>query len=180
MGLTIDVNSLGKTFGVSGTAIQAAIELLDAGNTVPFIARYRKEQTGGLDEEQLRRLADEVAAKRALEERRAEILSLLERQGNLSQELEKLILAAETLQQLEDLYRPYRPKRRTRASTARERGLEPLADWLQAGIQAIHKWKRRNTSAMKSPILRAHCKVRVTSWLNASVMIRTLENKCAN
>lgn len=132
MGLTIDVNSLGKTFGVSGTAIQAAIELLDAGNTVPFIARYRKEQTGGLDEEQLRRLADEVAAKRALEERRAEILSLLERQGNLSQELEKLILAAETLQQLEDLYRPYRPKRRTRASTARERGLEPLADWLQA------------------------------------------------
>lgn len=131
MGLTIDVNNLGKSFGVSGTAIQAAIELLDAGNTVPFIARYRKEQTGGLDEEQLRQLADEVASKRALEERRTEILGLLERQGNLSQELEELIQAAETLQHLEDLYRPYRPKRRTRASVAREQGLEPLADWLQ-------------------------------------------------
>src|SRR5690625_3619446 len=122
MGLTIDVNKLGKAFEVSGTAVQAAIELLDAGNTVPFIARYRKEQTGGLDEEQLRQLADEVASKRALEGRRSEILDLLERQGNLSQELEKSIHAAETLQRLEDLYRPFRPKRRTRASIARERG----------------------------------------------------------
>src|SRR5690625_7137654 len=91
MTLTIDAQNVGKTFGVSGTAVQAAIELLDAGNTVPFIARYRKEQTGGLDEEQLRQLADEVASKRALEGRRSEILDLLERQGNLSQELEKSI-----------------------------------------------------------------------------------------
>lgn len=132
MTLTIDAQCVGKTLGVSRAAVQTAIELLDAGNTVPFIARYRKEQTGGMDEEQLRQLADEVASKRSLEERRAEILGLLERQENLSPEIEKAVQETETLQRLEDLYRPFRPKRRTRASIARERGLEPLADWLQS------------------------------------------------
>src|SRR5690606_16110668 len=103
------------------------IQLLDDGNTIPFIARYRKERTGELDEDVLRRLAARLESLRALEARRADILRLLEEQGNLTPELAAAVRAADTLQRLEDLYLPYRPKRRTRASIAREKGLEPLA-----------------------------------------------------
>ena len=106
----------------------AAVQLLDAGNTLPFIARYRKEATGGLDEEQLRQLSELLAKLRALDERRETILKSIEEQGKLTAELEKEIRAAASLTALEDLYQPYKPKRRTRASLARERGLQPLAD----------------------------------------------------
>jgi uncharacterized protein len=105
----------------------AAIGLLDAGNTVPFVARYRKEATGGLDDEQLRRLSDLLASLRALDERRRAILASVEEQGRLTAELRAALLAAVTRTELEDLYLPFKPKRRTRASIARERGLEPLA-----------------------------------------------------
>ncbi len=108
--------------------VAAAIELLDAENTIPFIARYRKEATGGLDEEQIRRIAELVEKLRALDLRRAAVLKSIEEQGKLTPELRRQIEQAETLTALEDLYQPYRPKRRTRASIAREKGLQPLAD----------------------------------------------------
>ncbi len=115
---------------VRANQVAAAIDLLDAGNTVPFVARYRKEATGGLDDEQLRRLSDLLDALRALDERRQTILTSIEEQGKLTAELRAQLLAAETRTELEDLYLPYKQKRRTRASIARERGLEPLAQFI--------------------------------------------------
>lgn len=112
--------------------VSAAISLLDAGNTLPFIARYRKEATRSLDEEQLRQLADLLARLRAVDERRDVILASVEEQGKLTPELTSKLNAAETLTELEDLYLPYKPKRRTRAGIARERGLQPLADLILA------------------------------------------------
>ncbi len=112
--------------------VAAAIELLDAGNTLPFIARYRKEATGTLDEEQLRSIIELLDTLRKVDERRAAIVASLEEQGKLTPELQTQLLAAETLTALEDLYQPYRPKRRTRASIARELGLQPLADQILA------------------------------------------------
>ena len=108
--------------------VSAAIELLDAGNTLPFVARYRKEVTGGLDEEQLRHISEELSRLRGLDERRQTVLKTIQEQGKLTPELQDRILVAETLTALEDLYQPYKPKRRTRASIAREHGLEPLAN----------------------------------------------------
>ncbi|MFZ5819778.1 MAG: Tex family protein [Chloroflexota bacterium] len=108
--------------------VEAAVRLLDEGNTVPFIARYRKEMTGSLDDEQVRIVADEIARLRAMDERRAAILKSIQEQGKLTGELKSTIEAAATMTALEDLYAPYKPKRRTRASIAREKGLEGLAE----------------------------------------------------
>jgi uncharacterized protein len=108
--------------------VTAVINLLDEGNTVPFIARYRKEMTGALDDEQIRIIADELVRLRALDERRASILASIEEQGKLTDELRDSIQAAFTMTALEDLYAPYKKKRRTRAMIAREKGLEPLAE----------------------------------------------------
>lgn len=108
--------------------VSATIQLLDADNTIPFIARYRKEATGGLDEEQLRQVSDLLVKQRALDERRQTVLNSIQEQEKLTPELQKQILSATTLTELEDLYQPYKPKRRTRASMARDRGLQPLAD----------------------------------------------------
>ena len=108
--------------------VTATVELLDAGNTLPFIARYRKEVTSGLDEEQLRQLSALLNRLRALDERRQTIVATIEAQGKLTPELRQQLLAAETRTELEDLYQPYKPKRRTRASVAREKGLQGLAD----------------------------------------------------
>ena len=108
--------------------VTATIELLDAGNTLPFIARYRKEMTGGLDEEQLRQLGTLLARLRALDKRRQTIVASIEAQGKLTPELHQQLLTADTRTTLEDLYQPYKPKRRTRASVAREKGLQGLAD----------------------------------------------------
>ncbi|MFO1353086.1 MAG: Tex-like N-terminal domain-containing protein, partial [Gammaproteobacteria bacterium] len=110
--------------------IEAAIQLIDAGATVPFIARYRKEATGGLDDTQLRSLHERLGYLRELEERRATILASIEEQGKLTAELRAQIGAAETKAGLEDLYLPYKPKRRTKAQIAREAGLQALADVL--------------------------------------------------
>jgi protein Tex len=112
--------------------VDSTVRLLDEGNTVPFIARYRKEMTGSLDDEQVRIVADEIIRLRAIDERRAAILKSIEEQGKLSDELKAAIQAAETMTALEDLYAPYKPKRRTRAMVARERGLEPLAEMILA------------------------------------------------
>src|SRR5512138_1370019 len=113
---------------VKPSQVTAVINLLDEENTVPFIARYRKEMTGSLDDEQIRIIADELVRLRALDERRTAILASIEEQGKLTDELRDSITAAETMTSLEDLYAPYKKKRRTRAMIAREKGLEPLAD----------------------------------------------------
>src|SRR5437899_6184201 len=108
--------------------VARTIALLDEGNTIPFVARYRKEVTGSLDEVQIQAIADRAGALRALHERKADVRRLIDAQGRLTPELTAAILAASTLQEVEDLYLPYRPKRKTRASVAREKGLAPLAE----------------------------------------------------
>lgn len=115
--------------------VHAALELLDGGNTIPFIARYRKEATGTLDEEALRNIEERAKYLRQLEERRAEILAAIEAQEKLTPELKTQIDAAVKMQELEDLYLPYRPKKRTRAQIAREKGLEPLAELITQQVQ---------------------------------------------
>ena len=112
--------------------VRAAVELLDDGATVPFIARYRKEVTGGLDDTQLRTLEERLSYLRELEERRATILESIDSQGKLDDALRAQILAADSKARLEDIYLPFKPKRRTKAQIAREAGLEPLADALLA------------------------------------------------
>ena len=108
--------------------VEAAVKLIDEGNTIPFISRYRKEATGALNDEQLRNLFDRLTYLRNLEDKKNQVLGSIEEQGKLTEELKKQILEAQTLVVVEDLYRPYRPKRRTRATIAQERGLEPLAN----------------------------------------------------
>ena len=119
---------IASQLNVRSSQVAAVINLLDEDNTVPFIARYRKEMTGSLDDEQIRRIADYLVRLRALDERRASILASIEEQGKLTDELRKSIQAAATMTALEDLYAPYKKKRRTRAMVAREKGLEPLAE----------------------------------------------------
>ena len=129
MPLIIDVQ-IAKELQVKTEQVKAAIQLLDEGATVPFIARYRKEVTGGLDDTQLRHLEERLIYLRELEDRRTSILASIEEQGKLTPELKADIDAAETKQRLEDLYLPYKQKRRTKAQIAREAGIEPLADAL--------------------------------------------------
>ena len=124
----MDINQkITEELGVKKWQVDAAVRLIDEGNTIPFIARYRKEATGTLDDEQLRKLYERLNYLRGLEEKKEQVLSSIEEQGKLTPELKQQILAAETLVVVEDLYRPYRPKRRTRATIAKEKGLEPLA-----------------------------------------------------
>lgn len=124
----MDINQkITEELGVKRWQVDAAVKLIDEGNTIPFIARYRKEATGTLDDEQLRKLFERLTYLRNLEEKKEQVLSSIEEQGKLTEELRAQIAAAETLVVVEDLYRPYRPKRRTRATIAREKGLEPLA-----------------------------------------------------
>ena len=124
------IEQLAAEFSLRPAQVKAAVELLDAGNTIPFIARYRKEMTGSLDDQVLREVAERLEYLRNLDKRREEIEKSLTEQGVLTEELAKQLTEAKTLSELEDLYRPYRPKRRTRATIAKERGLEPLAMWL--------------------------------------------------
>lgn len=115
--------------------VGAAIELIDAGNTIPFIARYRKEATGGLSDDQLFQIQQQLAKLRSVDQRRQAILKSISEQGKLTGELQQKIQAAESLTSLEDLYQPFKPKRKTRASVARELGLQPLADMILAQSQ---------------------------------------------
>ncbi len=124
----MDINQkITEELGVKKWQVEAAVKLIDEGNTIPFIARYRKEATGTLDDEQLRKLHERLLYLRNLEEKKEQVLGSIEEQGKLTEELKNQILQAETLVVVEDLYRPYRPKRRTRATIAKEKGLEPLA-----------------------------------------------------
>lgn len=122
------IAKLAEELQIKVPQVQAAVKLIDEGNTIPFISRYRKEATGALNDEVLRNLFERLNYLRNLEEKKEQVLSTIEEQGKLTEELKQQILAAETLVAVEDLYRPYRPKRRTRATIAKEKGLEPLAN----------------------------------------------------
>ena len=117
-----------QELGVKKEQVEAAVKLIDEGNTIPFISRYRKEATGALNDEQMRNLYERLNYLRNLEDKKKQVLASIEEQGKLNAELKKQILEAQTLVVVEDLYRPYRPKRRTRATIAKEKGLEPLAN----------------------------------------------------
>ena len=133
---------LATEFKIQPWQAEAVIRLLDEGNTLPFIARYRKEQHGELDDQKLREIAERLAQLRALEARREEIAASLQKLEVWTEELQHALDAAGTMGELEDIYRPYRPKRRTRAMIAREKGLEPLCDILQ--LQAEKRKRLRN------------------------------------
>ena len=122
------IATIAEELGVKKSQVEAAVGLIDEGNTIPFIARYRKEKTGALNDEILRNLYDRLVYLRNLEEKKQTVLSSIEEQGKLTEELKAQILAAQTQVAVDDLYRPYRPKRRTRATIAKEKGLEPLAN----------------------------------------------------
>ncbi len=126
------LKQLKEELGIRLEQAEAAVKLIDEGNTIPFIARYRKEVTGSLDDEQLRNLYERLQYLRNLEEKKAQVLGSIEEQGKLTPELKEQILAATTLVVVEDLYRPYRPKRRTRATIAKEKGLDGLAAFILA------------------------------------------------
>ena len=126
------VNELSETLSISEERVNKVITLLDEGNTVPFIARYRKEVTGNLSDEVLRDLNDRLNYLRNLEKRKEEVIRLIDEQGKLTDEIIKKLDEAKTLTELEDIYRPFKPKRQTRATIAIAKGLEPLADIIMA------------------------------------------------
>ena len=129
--------------------VEAAVKLIDEGNTIPFISRYRKEVTGSLNDEVLRKLSERLTYLRNLEDKKKQVLASIEEQGKLTDELREKIQAAETLVVVEDLYRPYRPKRRTRATIAKEKGLEPLANTIL--LQMTKKTLEEEASAYVDP-----------------------------
>jgi uncharacterized protein len=124
---------LAQEFGIRLNQVDSVVELLDGGNTVPFIARYRKEVTGGLDDVTLRKLAERLTYLRNLDERKADVVRLIEEQGKLNEEIRFSIEKAETITEVEDIYRPFKPKKRTRATIAEEKGLKPLAETIFNG-----------------------------------------------
>lgn len=130
------ISSVGKATNIKPSIVAQVIELLEAGNTVPFIARYRKELTGGLDEVKIKEIEETYEYTVQLHKRKEEVIRLIEEQGKLTDSLKRDIMNAEKLQRVEDLYRPYKQKRRTRATVAREKGLEPLAQQV---------WQQQNT-----------------------------------
>ena len=151
----MDINQkLTEELEVKRWQVDAAVNLIDEGYTIPFISRYRKEVTGSLNDEQLRKLYERLIYLRNLEEKKEQVLSSIEEQGKLTEELKQQILAAETLVSVEDLYRPYRPKRRTKATIAKEKGLEPLAAviMLQKSMEPLEKIAEAYISQEKSVV----------------------------
>ncbi|MFD5414148.1 Tex-like N-terminal domain-containing protein, partial [Streptomyces nojiriensis] len=140
---------IAEELGVRERQVKAAVELLDGGSTVPFIARYRKEATEMLDDAQLRTLEERLRYLRELEDRRAAVLDSVREQGKLTDELAARIAAADTKARLEDIYLPFKPKRRTKAQIAREAGLEPLAEGLLADPSV-------ESAAAAAPVVDAH------------------------
>lgn len=151
----MDINQkVTEELGVKRWQVDVAVNLIDEGYTIPFISRYRKEVTGSLNDEQLRKLYERLIYLRNLEEKKEQVLSSIEEQGKLTEELKQQILAAETLVSVEDLYRPYRPKRRTRATIAKEKGLELLAAviMLQKSMEPLEKIAEAYISQEKSVV----------------------------
>ena len=136
------VKIISDELGIKPSQAQSAIALLDEGNTVPFIARYRKEATGALDDGQLRLLEEKLAALRALDERKNDVFRLISEQGKMTDEIAAALEKAKTVAEVDDIYRPYRPKRRTRASIAAEKGLTPLAELIMAQVDGFDTEKK--------------------------------------
>ncbi len=157
-----DIQTIAKQFSVPVSSVSAAVSLLDEGNTIPFIARYRKEMTGELDEDQLRGIQEELERLRSLDDRRETILKTISEAGKLTAELEASIRTAATRTELEDIYLPYKPKRKTRASTARERGLQPLAEMIleQKDVQ-------QSLDDIARPFLSDQVKTSTDAWQGA-------------
>ena len=145
------IKVLAEELAVKNGQVEAAVKLMDEGNTIPFISRYRKEATGSLNDEQLRKLHERLTYLRNLEEKKAQVLCSIEEQGKLTEELKERIEAAQTLALVDDLYRPYRPKRRTRATIAKEKGLEGLANYilLQMCTEPVEKEAEKYISEEK-------------------------------
>ena len=151
----MDINKvLAKELSVQFWQVEAAVKLIDEGNTIPFISRYRKEATGALNDEELRKLFERLNYLRNLEEKKAQVIASIEEQEKMTEELRRQILAAETLVVVEDLYRPFRPKRRTRAMIAREKGLEPLANLIR--LQMINRPVEEEAEAFLSEEKEVH------------------------
>ncbi|MEY8428566.1 Tex family protein [Lachnospiraceae bacterium 46-15] len=151
----MDINKvLAKELSVQFWQVEAAVKLIDEGNTIPFISRYRKEATGALNDEELRKLFERLNYLRNLEEKKAQVIASIEEQGKMTEELRRQILSAETLVVVEDLYRPFRPKRRTRAMIAREKGLEPLANLIR--LQMINRPVEEEAEAFLSEEKEVH------------------------
>ena len=155
--------------GVKNWQVEAAVKLIDEGNTIPFIARYRKEATGTLTDEQLRELGESLSYLRNLEERKSAVVESIREQGKLTKELEGRIEEAQTLVEVEDLYLPYRPKRRTRAGIAKERGLQGLADYILAQKPGsdVKKEAAKYVRKLRKP-------ARWISWRSRSPMRRAI------
>jgi uncharacterized protein len=153
---------IAQILGIKSTQVQATLDLLDTDNTIPFISRYRKEMTGSLDEDQIQKISDQAEKWRAIEKRRQTILDSIREQGQLSPELEAQILGADSLTTLEDLYLPYKPKRRTRASIARENGLQPLADMILAQARP-----KESLDALAKPFLTDNVPTLADAWAGA-------------
>jgi uncharacterized protein len=156
------VGAIARELGIRPAQVAATVELLDAANTIPFIARYRKEATGSLDESQLRAVEERLGQRRALEERREAVLARITALGQMTQALQEQIGAAATLTALEDLYQPFRPRRRTRASAARERGLGPLAEMIVAQPQT-----RQTLDELAQPFLSHEAPAPQEAWAGA-------------
>ena len=172
---------IAEELGVRAQQVQAAVELLDGGSTVPFIARYRKEATGMLDDAQLRTLEERLGYLREMEERRTAILGSIREQGKLDDALEARIMAADSKARLEDIYLPYKHKRRTKAQIAREAGLEPLALALLTDPSQMPDAlaARSSTRRRAWPTPGRRWKARARSWSSASPRMRTSSAICA-
>ena len=126
------LKQLAEEFKIRNMQVENTVKLIDDGNTIPFISRYRKEMTGGLDDQLLRELSERLTYLRNLESRKEEVKSLIESGGNLTDKITQDLLNAKTLAEVEDIYRPFKPKRKTRAGIAKEKGLQPLSDFILA------------------------------------------------
>ena len=160
---------IAEELGVREQQVEATVALLDGGATVPFVARYRKEITGALDDAQLRKLEERLTYLRELEERRTAILDSIREQGKLDAALEAAILAADSKARLEDIYLPFKPKRRTKAEIAKEAGLEPLADLLLTQPESDPQaWPHPSSMpTSRWPIPPPRSTARAPFWLNA-------------
>src|SRR6476659_2484716 len=158
----IDLGYLARDLGLPQEKIARTLELLDAGNTAPFVTRFRKDQTGGLDEEQIREIQFRIGKIRQLAERKATILKTIEAQGKLTPELAEQIAHANTPKRLEDLYLPFKPKKQTLATIARERGLEPLA------VEIYEAWPEA-----------ADMRARAADFISAEKELNTVEDVLA-
>ena len=155
-------DKIAQLLSIKPAQVQATLDLLDADNTIPFISRYRKEMTGSLDEDQIAKIADQAEKLRTLEKRRETILASIREQGHLTPELQAQIEQADSMTALEDLYLPYKPKRRTRASIARENGLQPLADMILAQIRT-----KDSLDALATPFLTENVPTIADAWAGA-------------